>query len=147
MGDKELRNNNRERQTLTVYVRSKSVPVSSTELKDYVQWVTAPVKVPRRVIQYEDRLDDRQKKILDFADDLAATLALPLKVVDVSKLNVFQRLARWISGRNNEAPALIISEGAFFRLIKSSNSLVRDTGSSPELATPQEDRPGLVVTS
>jgi hypothetical protein len=131
----QLKNNSRERQSLTVFVRSKKLPVRSVVVERYAQSLISNVKIATRVLEYEDQLDDGQKKILEYANDLSATLALPIKIVDLSKRNLFERLLSWFSGQNHDAPTLILSKGALYGITQSVNHLSLPNNSEGEFAS------------
>jgi hypothetical protein len=107
---------NSRRQAVKIYVRSKKVATRSLVVESYAGSIIGPVKLPLRFVDYEDRLDETQQTMVDYASDLALSAGLPIKVVDVSKLNVLERLGRVIFRRDRETPAIELPEAMFLHM-------------------------------
>jgi hypothetical protein len=108
---------NFRRQAVRVYVRSKKVAIRSAVVEIYASSITGPMRLPTRFVDYEDRLDDTQKSMVEYATDLAMSADLPIKIVDVAKLNVWKRLGRALSG-TRDTPAIVLPEALFLHLRK-----------------------------
>ena len=107
---------NSRRQAVKIYVRSKKVAIRSVVIENYTGSIVGPVKLPSRFVDYEDRLDETQQTMVDYASDLALSTGLPIKVVDVSKLNVLERFGRVIFRRVRETPAIELPEAMFLHM-------------------------------
>jgi hypothetical protein len=106
----------RNRQAVKIYVRSKKIAIRSAVLESYSGSFIGPVKTFTRFVDYEDRLDDTQQRMIDYASDLAMSADLPIKVIDVSKLNMMERFARLIFRRVRMTPAIELPEAMFLRM-------------------------------
>jgi len=100
-------------QAVKIYVRSKKVAIRSVVLENYSGSFIGPIKTFTRFMDYEDRLDDTQQRMIDYASDLAMSAHLPIKVIDVTKLNVLERFARLIFRRVRMTPAIELPEAMF----------------------------------
>ncbi len=104
------------KQAVKIYVRSKKVAIRSAVVESYSGSFIGPVKTFTRFVDYEDRLDDTQQRMIDYASDVAMSADLPIKVIDVSKLNILERFARWIFRRVRMTPAIELPEAMFLHM-------------------------------
>ena len=81
---------------IKVYIKSRKVPSRAVLLEYYSPSIVGFVKSSRSSIQFEDRLDEIQKLVLEHAERFAHSSGIPMKVVDLSKLNFVSRLIRRI---------------------------------------------------
>jgi hypothetical protein len=100
---------------IKVYVKSKKVPSRAVFLEYYSPSIIVFVKSSRSSVQFEDRLDEVQKSMLEDAEGFAHSTGIPIKVVDLSKLNVVSRLIRRIL--NFPKSPTIVLQGAIFSRI------------------------------
>ncbi len=80
--------------------------------------VLGQTKISKRIVVFEDRLDENQKAMFAYARDLATSAGLPFEVVDVVKLNILQKLAMILSRNFLETPAVVFPESAFHCIMK-----------------------------
>ncbi len=89
------------------------------------------MKITSGLYNMKNRLDDSQKSILKYADDLATSVGLAIEVIDVSKLNLIKRLATLVFSRDlYRTPVVLLPETAFSRIMKRMNLLPPSTTTS-----------------
>ena len=103
---------------MTVFVKSQRVAVRSVIVEHYVKSVIWPEKSVRRVVEYEDRLDETQRAMLDYAKDLAKAGKFRLKIVDLSKESRIKYSVGRIFGRHSMFPTIVFSDAIFCRIMK-----------------------------
>jgi hypothetical protein len=81
---------------INVYVKSRKVPSRAVLLEYYSPSIIGIVKSSRRSIEFEYWLDEAQQLMLEEAERVAQSTGIPIKVVDLSKLNFVFRLVRQI---------------------------------------------------
>ena len=67
------------KQAVKIYVKSKKVAIRSAVVESYSGSFIGPVKTFTRFVDYEDRLDDTQQRMIDYASDLAMSARSPVQ--------------------------------------------------------------------
>jgi len=104
------------RQPVKIYVKSKKVAVRSVVLESYSGSFIGPIVNFTRIVDYEDRLDDIQQRMIDYASDLALSADLPIKVIDISKQSTLERFVRILFKRGRVAPTIELPEAMFLQV-------------------------------
>jgi hypothetical protein len=115
--EKELATNDKPR-TVKVFVRSKRVAVSCIIVPMPARWVIPLTTLPERKVLYEDQLEETQKLMVQYATDLAVQAGLSVKIVDLSKLGVFERLLNSTFKKFPVAPAILLPDSVFSQIMK-----------------------------
>jgi len=103
-------------QPVKIYVKSKKVAVRSVVLESYSGSFIGPIVNFTRIVDYEDRLDDIQQRMIDYASDLALSADLPIKVIDISKRGTLERLVGVLFKRGRVTPTIELPEAMFLQL-------------------------------
>jgi hypothetical protein len=74
------------------------VPSRTVVLESYSPSIVGLAKSFRSTLQFEDRLDEVQKSMLEDAESLAFSFGVPIQIIDLSKLNTVSRALRRILG-------------------------------------------------
>jgi hypothetical protein len=72
----------------------------------------------RTGVLYEDQLEETQKLMVQYATDLAGQAGLSVKIVDLSKLGVFERLLNSTFKKSPGAPAIFLPDSVFSQIMK-----------------------------
>jgi hypothetical protein len=105
-------------QIVKIYVKSKRVAVRSVIIEQYAGSIIGHERVAKRIVEYEDELDETQKAMVECAKDLAAVAGFTLKILDVSKQSKIKKILGRVFGRPHEAPTIVFSDAIFFRAMK-----------------------------
>ncbi len=103
-------------QPVKIFVRSKKVAVRSMVVQNYSGSFIGVVASSTRFVDYEDRLDDTQQRMIDYASDLAMSADLPIKVIDVAKLSPLERFTRRIFRQARVTPTIELPEAMFLHM-------------------------------
>jgi len=114
--DFEWKKMSKSKDFIKVYIKSEKVPSRAVFLEYYSPSIIGFVKSSRSSIQFEDRLDEVQKLMLEEAERFAQSASIPMKVVDLSKLNFVSRLVRRIL-KFPKSPTVILPGTLFFRIL------------------------------
>jgi hypothetical protein len=79
---------------IKVYIKSMKVPTRAVFLEYYSPSMVGFAKSTRSTIQFEDRLDEVQKLMLEDAERLAISTGVLIQIIDLSKQNFISRLVR-----------------------------------------------------
>jgi hypothetical protein len=107
-----------QQEIVTVFVKSKRVAVRSIIVEQYIKSVIGPQKVAERIVEYEDRLDETQRAMLEYANDLAKAGKFRLKIVDLSKQSRIKYSLGRLFGRPSIVPTIVFSDAIFCRVMK-----------------------------
>jgi len=98
---------------VSVYVKSRKIAIRSILIPNYAGSVIRHEKISKRVVEYEKEIDEVQKVMLEFADKLAETRNITIKVIDLSKLSFLRKIMRRALGEQDrpaiDFPATIFS--------------------------------------
>lgn len=103
-----------------VFVRSKRVAVSSIVVHTPARSIIAHATLPERTVLYEDQLEENQKLMVRYATELATQTGLSIKIVDLSKLGVFQRMLNSVLKKFPGSPAIFVPDSLFTQIMKDS---------------------------
>ena len=78
----------------------------------------APVKVAKRVVEYEDQLDETQMAMVKYAEDLAKLTHFTLRIVDLSKQGRIKRSLWRVFGGPLVAQTIVFPDAIFCRVMK-----------------------------
>jgi hypothetical protein len=115
--EKELATNDKPR-TVKVFVRSKRVAVSCIIVPMPARLVIPLTTLSERKILCEDQLEETQKLMVQYATDLAGQAGLSIKIVDLSKLGVFERLLNSTFKKFPGGPAIFLPDSVFSQIVK-----------------------------
>jgi hypothetical protein len=101
---------------IKVYIRSKKVPSRTVVLESYSPSIVGLTRSFRCTLQFEDRLDEAQKSLIEDAERLALSFGVPIQIIDLSKLNAVSRVLRRILGFPR-IPRVVLSGKLFSRIV------------------------------
>ena len=107
----------KSRDLIKVYIRSKKVPSRTFLVEYYSPSIVGFVKSSRRAMLFEDRLDEVQKSLLEDAERLAISTGVPIKVVDLAKLNVVSRMIRRFFGKLPHSSTVVFPGSIFSSIL------------------------------